>query len=134
VFTKFRKRKKNARLYFSVRFRIPVTSYIYLILCLVSTESEEDFSWEDEEDSTPPTAKPATTSSNSLPEKPSEKALEPLSAPPSETPTPANTSPRESSEESYDVVSSDNGSSSTKGKREPKKTGEPDDGDDSDWE
>ncbi|KAJ7287806.1 hypothetical protein C8J57DRAFT_1117863 [Mycena rebaudengoi] len=103
-------------------------------LLQLSTESEEDFSWEDEEDSTPPTAKPATTSSYSLPEKPSEKALEPLSAPPSETPTPANTSPRESSEESYDVVSSDNGSSSTKGKREPKKTGEPDDGDDSDWE
>ncbi|KAJ7178330.1 hypothetical protein C8R43DRAFT_973001 [Mycena crocata] len=97
-----------------------------------STESEEDFSWEDEDESTPATAVPksvsdATTSSS---EKPPQATL---SAPPSETPTPANTSPRESSEESYDLVS-DNASTAGKGKREDKKPGESDDGGDSDWE
>ncbi|KAJ6625491.1 hypothetical protein B0H10DRAFT_2001544 [Mycena sp. CBHHK59/15] len=93
-----------------------------------STESEEDFSWEDEEESTPSTA---NNSSITPTKKPPQKVSDTLSAPPSETPTPANTSPRESSEESYDVVSSDAGG---KGKREQKKAGESDDGGDSDWE
>ncbi|KAJ7268848.1 hypothetical protein B0H12DRAFT_71463 [Mycena haematopus] len=92
-----------------------------------STESEEDFSWEDEDESTPPAAtapKPASGPDTS----------QPLSAPPSETPTPATTSPRESSEESYDVVSSDTGTAAVKEKRKDRKTGESDDGGDSDWE
>ncbi|KAF8210423.1 hypothetical protein K438DRAFT_1711125 [Mycena galopus ATCC 62051] len=88
-----------------------------------STESEEDFSWEDEDESTP------------VPKSISEPApSQTLSAPPSETPTPATTSPRESSEESYDVVSSDTGTAAVKGKREDRKEGESDDGGDSDWE
>ncbi|KAJ6587061.1 hypothetical protein DFH09DRAFT_1259982 [Mycena vulgaris] len=98
-----------------------------------STESEEDFSWEDEDESTPSTAAPNSAPTPVALEKPSQTTLSAtLSAPPSETPTPANTSPRESSEESYDVVSSDNASAPGKGKRE--KTGESDDGGDSDWE
>ncbi|KAJ7091245.1 hypothetical protein C8R44DRAFT_835868 [Mycena epipterygia] len=98
-----------------------------------STESEEDFSWEDEDESTPSTAvqKSSAPDATSPSEKPPQTTL---SAPPSETPTPANTSPRESSEESYDVVSSDNASAAGKGKREDKKSGESDDGGDSDWE
>ncbi|KAK7005638.1 carbamoyl-phosphate synthase [Favolaschia claudopus] len=99
-----------------------------------SAESEEDFSWEDEDESTPPAAvpKPADASASSSAPEPSQT----LSAPPSETPTPATTSPRESSEESYDVVSSDNGAAAAAaaGKRGDKKTGESDDGGDSDWE
>ncbi|KAF7361772.1 hypothetical protein MVEN_00521400 [Mycena venus] len=91
-----------------------------------STESEEDFSWEDEDESTPPAAVPKATSAPEPSQTPS--------APASETPTPATTSPRESSEESYDVVSSDNGATAAKGKREDKKAGESDDGGDSDWE
>ncbi|KAJ6499157.1 hypothetical protein C8R45DRAFT_981370 [Mycena sanguinolenta] len=90
-----------------------------------STESEEDFSWEDEDESTPPAA-PKPTSGPEISQT--------LSAPPSETPTPATTSPRESSEESYDVVSSDTGTAAAGHKREDKKTGESDDGGDSDWE
>jgi hypothetical protein len=92
---------------------------------LGSTESEEDFSWEDEDESTPATAVPKSAS-----EQVSSSEPQILSAPPSETPTPATTSPRESSEESYDVVSSDNATAAGKGK----KTGESDDGGDSDWE
>ncbi|KAJ7703052.1 hypothetical protein B0H17DRAFT_975011 [Mycena rosella] len=100
-----------------------------------STESEEDFSWEDEDESTPSTtASKVSTSTAAAPEKPTEETISaPPSAPPSETPTPATTSPRESSEESYDVVSSDNAGAARKGKREDK-TGESDDGGDSDWE
>ncbi|KAJ6500036.1 hypothetical protein C8R47DRAFT_1110174 [Mycena vitilis] len=93
-----------------------------------STESEEDFSWEDEDETAPATAVPKSAPAPSS----SETVSQTLSAPPSETPTPANTSPRESSEESYDVVS-DNGAPA-KGKREDKKAGESDDGGDSDWE
>ncbi|KAJ7680469.1 hypothetical protein DFH06DRAFT_1278495 [Mycena polygramma] len=93
-----------------------------------STESEEDFSWEDEDETAPATAVPKSAPAPSS----SEMVSQTLSAPPSETPTPANTSPRESSEESYDVVS-DNGAPA-KGKREDKKAGESDDGGDSDWE
>ncbi|KAJ7497437.1 hypothetical protein FB451DRAFT_1211459 [Mycena latifolia] len=104
------------------------------VLLQRSTESEEDFSWEDEDESTPSTAAPKSASTVVASEKPSQTSLPaPPSAPPSETPTPANTSPRESSEESYDVVSSDNASAAGKGKREDRKTGESDDGD-SDWE
>ncbi|KAJ7901981.1 hypothetical protein B0H14DRAFT_3852028 [Mycena olivaceomarginata] len=88
-----------------------------------STESEEDFSWEDEDESTPPAvSKPAT----------GPEVSQTLSAPPSEIPTPATTSPRESSEESYDVVSSDNGTAAAV--EGHKKAGESDDGADSDWE
>ncbi|KAJ7076353.1 hypothetical protein B0H15DRAFT_864239 [Mycena belliarum] len=95
-----------------------------------STESEEDFSWEDEDESTATTAAPKSTITSAALEKESQVASAPLSAPPSEAPTPSNTSPRESSEESYDVVSSD---AADKSKPEDRKTGESDDAD-SDWE
>ncbi|KAJ6594044.1 hypothetical protein B0H19DRAFT_1093499 [Mycena capillaripes] len=90
-----------------------------------STESEEDFSWEDEDESTPATAVPKSEPALSA-------SSQTLSVPPSETPTPATMSPRESSEESYDVVSSEN-AAPAKGKREDKKESESDGGD-SDWE
>ncbi|KAJ7496143.1 hypothetical protein B0H11DRAFT_2002009 [Mycena galericulata] len=96
-----------------------------------STESEEDFSWEDEDESTPSTAVPKASSV--VPSSLDEPSQTSPSAPPSETPTPANTSPRESSEESYDVVSSGNASATERDKPENKKSGESDDGD-SDWE
>ncbi|KAJ7780517.1 hypothetical protein DFH07DRAFT_909944 [Mycena maculata] len=102
------------------------------VLLQRSTESEEDFSWEDEDESTPSTALPKASPVVSLPSNITPEAT--LSAPPSETPTPANTSPRESSEESYDVVSSDNASAAGTSKPDGKKTGESDDGGDSDWE
>ncbi|KAJ7783324.1 hypothetical protein B0H16DRAFT_1496335 [Mycena metata] len=91
-----------------------------------STESEEDFSWEDEDDSTPA---PTIPRAAAVPSSESQSAVSP---PPSEAPTTANTSPRDS-EESYDVVS-DNGAAPAKGKREDRKPGESDDGGDSDWE
>ncbi|KAJ7072199.1 hypothetical protein C8F01DRAFT_1102919 [Mycena amicta] len=83
-----------------------------------TAESEEDFSWEDDEEAAA-VSKPASTDSD--------LAHTIVSVPSSEAPTPASTSPRESSEESYDVVSSD-----AKDRR-GKKTAESDDND-SDWE
>ncbi|KAF7306175.1 BSD domain-containing protein [Mycena chlorophos] len=78
-----------------------------------TAESEEDFSWEDDEEaSSPSKVAPASTV---------------ISVPSSGVPTPMTTSPRESSEESYDVVSD------AAGGKDKKKEAESD-GDDSDWE
>ncbi|KAJ7217909.1 hypothetical protein GGX14DRAFT_438834 [Mycena pura] len=91
-----------------------------------SIESEEDFSWEDEDESTPPTA----VMKAAAPTSPATHSQTVISVPSSGIPTPATTSPRDSSEESYDVVSSDGAG---KHKQGDKKTNESDEGE-SDWE
>ncbi|KAF5393224.1 hypothetical protein D9757_000709 [Collybiopsis confluens] len=89
-----------------------------------TVESEEEFSWEDDEGD-----------DNAAPKKDKNERTQPSASvtarspePSSQANTPANTSPRESSEESYDVVS---GNVSASG--EAKKMVEESDGD-SDWE
>lgn len=128
-----RTRGRKAQSFIATFVMLYLARCIRLTFYLGSTESEEDFSWEDEDESTPSTAvqKSPAAVTTSPSENPPQTTT---SAPPSETPTPATTSPRESSEESYDVVSSDNASAAGKGKREDKKPGESDDGGDSDWE
>jgi hypothetical protein len=125
-----------------------------------STESEEDFSWEDEEeDTTSPTSGPKSIPPSQTPgleptpsitllqsaqtEQPSSATPKPADvlvdsgnpstpSPSLQAQTPVNTSPRESSEDSYDLVSSGNVSASGEEKAS-KKNGDADDAD-SDWE
>ncbi|KIK67262.1 hypothetical protein GYMLUDRAFT_37344 [Collybiopsis luxurians FD-317 M1] len=93
-------------------------------------ESEEEFSWEDDEVDDGSTSNiPKKTPTPKA--RPSSSAAIESSAASSQANTPANTSPRESSEESYDVVSG-NVSASGEGKDEKKNDGESDA--DSDWE
>ncbi|ESK96690.1 hypothetical protein Moror_6753 [Moniliophthora roreri MCA 2997] len=111
-------------------------------------ESEDDFSWEDDDAEEVPSTNQkgktptseATKGQNAVPATHSAKGSTPEST--SVTPTspqahtPANTSPRESSEESYDLVSSGNVSGSGEGKGPAKQTapGDAAEDDDSDWE
>ncbi|KAL0573523.1 hypothetical protein V5O48_008428 [Marasmius crinis-equi] len=115
-----------------------------------TVESDEDFSWEDEDgdedasakDATPTSVTPGETlapaanpsAKGIAADKPEKGSATPISP---QANTPATTSPRHSSEESYDLVSSGNVSASGDGKKKNDK-GEPskadsDDGD-SDWE
>jgi hypothetical protein len=122
-----------------------------------STESEDVFSWEDDEDDTVssiPGPQSSSSSETSAPstlsttlqstqaEQPSYTASKPTemvvdserpSAPSSQAHTPANTSPRESSEDSYDLISSGNMSASGEEKAPGKRSDDVEDGD-SDWE
>ena len=118
-------------------------------LCYLGTvESDEDFSWEDEDgdedasvkNTTPTSSKPKTSfmpqASTPAEERTTEQIEEGSATPLSpQANTPANTSPRHSSEDSYDLVSSGNVSGSGDGKDMKGKppTDDSDDGD-SDWE
>ena len=104
-----------------------------------SIETEEDFSWEDEEEDTTSTTQRAPDSSErSLPDGSTQASLSAISDPlgePGTLPpplTPTHTSPRESSDESYDLLSSEN-DSTNEGKRRAEKKKDGDDPD-SDWE
>ena len=119
-------KKRSAKLYYNVCDAINLFKYVQLTTHPGSIESEEDFSWEDEDESTPPTA----VLKAAAPTSPATHSQTVISVPSSGIPTPATTSPRDSSEESYDVVSSDGAG---KHKQGDKKTNESDEGE-SDWE
>ncbi|CAA7259051.1 unnamed protein product [Cyclocybe aegerita] len=105
-----------------------------------STDNDEDFSWEDDEDESSPTSeiKPtlhaATKSNASADDKTIKERLSPSGSRPGSGGTP---SPRVSSEDSFDLVSSSNvsvaGDVKTPQPSKPK-PGPQDDDDDSDWE
>jgi hypothetical protein len=114
----------------------------YLILFKGTVESDDDFSWEDDEaedgssaadqKEKTPTAEVSKGKAEALtPELAGKSSATPTSP---QAQTPANTSPRES-EDSYDLVSSGNVSGSGEGKGDAKQTtsGNTSD-DDSDWE
>lgn len=91
----------------------------------VSDDTEDDFSWEDNEDDIPTPANESTATF-----KAPTKLHDELSPPSSQLLTETTSSPRLSSEDGFDLVSSAN--VSVVG--EPSKTNTPSDDGDSDWE
>jgi hypothetical protein len=100
-----------------------------------STENEDDFTWEDEEEELSPSTgnvvqATANTSTSSLGDKTVKESL----APPSMGLSTSDTiSPRVSSEDSFDLISSANGSVVGDSEKLPKRKDNDDEGD-SDWE
>ncbi|KLO20355.1 hypothetical protein SCHPADRAFT_948566 [Schizopora paradoxa] len=132
-------KKRKALLAGTCSFLTSETCSLTLFQPQGAPESEEDFSWEDDEeenstpsashDSVPPIA--AQTQSSLAPRISSDTVLaDSKSYPSSLVTTPSNTSPRGSSEGSYDLVSN----ASVSAGPEAKKAEEDDDDADSDWE
>ncbi|KIM40232.1 hypothetical protein M413DRAFT_446403 [Hebeloma cylindrosporum] len=101
---------------------------------LVSTENEDDFSWEDEEEELAPTAaNKSTQPANSSTSSEKKIVKESLAASSVELSAAGTTTPRVSSEDSFDLVSSANVSVVGDSEKTPKRKDDEEDAD-SDWE